>query len=71
MGSYHVAVNGGIEIKPGPGVLSQPGTGDHPRQDGQVDSISGNGGELEAYELEPRNDHLALRRRTSARSAKS
>jgi penicillin-binding protein 1B len=53
MGSYHSLKNG-IEIKPGPQSYHSPEPAIIRVQDGQVASISGKSGELEAYELEPR-----------------
>jgi penicillin-binding protein 1B len=52
MGSYR-ALNGGIEIKPGPQSYHSPEPATIRVQDGQVASITGKSGELEAYELEP------------------
>ena len=53
MGSYR-ALSGGIEIKPGPQSYHSPEPATIRVQDGQVSSITGKTGELEAYELEPR-----------------
>ncbi len=52
MGSYR-PLNGGIEIKPGPQSYHSPEPATIRVQDGQVASITGKSGELEAYELEP------------------
>jgi len=52
MGSYRL-LNGGIEITPGPQSYHSPEPATIRIQDGQVESITGKSGELEAYELEP------------------
>jgi penicillin-binding protein 1B len=52
MGNYR-PLNGGIEIKPGPQSYHSPEPATIRVQDGQVASITGKSGELEAYELEP------------------
>jgi penicillin-binding protein 1B len=52
MGTYRL-LNGGIEIKPGPQSYHSPEPATIRIQNGQVDSISGRAGALEAYELEP------------------
>ena len=52
MGSYRL-VNGAIEIKPGPQSYHSPEAATIHIQDGQVASITGKSGDLEAYELEP------------------
>ena len=52
MGSYRL-LNGGIEITPGPQSYHSPEPATIRLQDGQVESITGKSGELEAYELEP------------------
>jgi penicillin-binding protein 1B len=53
MGNYRMLGNG-IEIKPGPQSYHSPEPATIRVQDGQVSSIAGKSGELEAYELEPR-----------------
>jgi penicillin-binding protein 1B len=53
MGNYRMLGNG-IEIKPGPQSYHSPEPATIRVQDGQVSSIVGKSGELEAYELEPR-----------------
>ena len=53
MGTYRILGNG-IEIKPGPQSYHSPEPATIRVQDGQVSSIAGKSGELEAYELEPR-----------------
>jgi penicillin-binding protein 1B len=52
MGSYR-PLNNGIEIKPGPQSYHSPEAATIRVQDGQVSSITGRSGDLEAYELEP------------------
>jgi penicillin-binding protein 1B len=52
MGSYRL-LSGGIEITPGPQSYHSPEPATIRIQDGQVESITGKSGELEAYELEP------------------
>jgi len=52
MGSYRL-LNGAIEIKPGPDSYHAPEAATIRLREGQVDSISGKGGNLSAYELEP------------------
>jgi len=52
MGSYRL-LNGGVEIKPGPQSYHSPEPATIRIQDGQVTSITGKSGDLEAYELEP------------------
>jgi len=52
MGSYRL-LNDGIEIKPGPDSYHSPEAARIRYKDGVVASISGPGGELQAYELEP------------------
>ncbi len=52
MGSFR-SLNNGIEIKPGPQSYHSPEPATIRVQDGQVASIAGRSGELEAYELEP------------------
>ena len=52
MGSYR-AFAGGIEIKPGPDSYHSPEPATIRIQDGQVAGITGPGGQLGAYELEP------------------
>jgi penicillin-binding protein 1B len=52
MGSYR-PLNNGIEIKPGTQSYHSPEPATIRVQDGQVASITGKSGELEAYELEP------------------
>jgi penicillin-binding protein 1B len=52
MGSYR-ATNNSIEIRPGPESYHSPEPATIHTQDGQVSSITGKSGELEAYELEP------------------
>ncbi len=52
MGSYRL-FPGGIEIKPGPDSYHSPEAATIRFQGGQVASIAGPAGELEAYELEP------------------
>jgi penicillin-binding protein 1B len=53
MGSFR-ALKDGIEIKPGPQSYHSPEPATIRVQDGQVSSIAGRSGDLEAYELEPR-----------------
>ena len=52
MGSYRL-LTGGIEITPGPQSYHSPEPATIRIQDGQVETITGKSGELEAYELEP------------------
>lgn len=52
LGSYRL-LGGGIEIKPGPGSYHSPESATIRIHGGQVDSITGNSGDLDAYELEP------------------
>lgn len=52
MGSYRL-VSGGIEIKPGPQSYHSPEPATIRIAQGEVASIRGSGGDLEAYELEP------------------
>jgi penicillin-binding protein 1B len=52
MGSYRLLSNG-IEIKPGPQSYHSPEPAKIRVQAGQVSSITGTSGDLEAYELEP------------------
>ncbi len=52
MGSYRLFA-GGIEIKPGPDSYHSPEPATIRIQDGQVASIKGASGQLDAYELEP------------------
>jgi penicillin-binding protein 1B len=53
MGTYH-ALKDGIEIKPGPQSYHSPEPATIRVEGGEVSSIAGKSGELEAYELEPR-----------------
>jgi penicillin-binding protein 1B len=53
MGTYH-ALKDGIEIKPGPQSYHSPEPATIRVEGGEVSSITGKSGELEAYELEPR-----------------
>ena len=52
MGTYRLT-SGGIEIKPGPNSYHAPEPATIRVSDGEVQSISGRGGVLTAYELEP------------------
>jgi penicillin-binding protein 1B len=52
MGSYHITGNT-IEVQPGPGSYHNPEPAVIRVSDGKVESISGNGSQLDAYELEP------------------
>ncbi len=52
MGSYSISGNA-IQVQPGPGSYHSPESAVIRVTAGQVDSISGNGGQLAAYELEP------------------
>ncbi len=52
MGSYNVTANT-IAVQPGPGSYHNPEPAVIRISDGKVASISGNGNQLEAYELEP------------------
>src|SRR5262249_48883421 len=52
MGSYRL-LSDGIEIKPGPDSYHSPESARIRYHDGTIASISGPGGELQAYELEP------------------
>jgi len=53
MGSYHLT-SGSIQIEPGPNSYHSPEPATIRVRDGEVNSITGNGGsQLEAYELEP------------------
>jgi penicillin-binding protein 1B len=52
MGSYHLAGNS-IEVQPGPGSYHNPEPAVIRVSSGRVESITGNGSQLDAYELEP------------------
>src|SRR6266446_6629194 len=52
MGSYHITGNT-IEVQPGPGSYHNPEPAVIRVSNGRVESISGNGSQLDAYELEP------------------
>ena len=52
MGSYHLA-GGSIEVQPGPGSYHSPEPAVIRVSAGRVESISSNGNQLQAYELEP------------------
>lgn len=52
LGSYRL-LSSGIEIKPGPGSYHSPEAATVRIRGGQVQNITGNSGDLDAYELEP------------------
>jgi penicillin-binding protein 1B len=53
LGSYRLLSGGGIEIKPGPASYHSPEAATVKIRGGLVQSITGNSGDLDAYELEP------------------
>ena len=52
MGSYHIS-GSSIQVQPGPGSYHSPEAAVIHVSGGRVDSIGGNGSQLDAYELEP------------------